>query len=172
MLPKSPTWIEKLLEASVKPQVGIVGARLLFEDETIQHDGMAPMTVNDYPGLLFNDHPKKGWPAHLAPYKDVETPCSLLTAACWMIKKADFDEVGGFDPTYILGDFEDSDLCLKIEELGKRNVIRKDAELYHLERQSQNLVRPGYWKHNLTVLNAIKYNNKWRTTLGKLDGKQ
>ena len=172
VLPKSPNWLEKLLESCSKSQVGIVGARLLFEDETIQHDGMTPMAVNDYPGLLFNDHPKKGWPAHLAPYKDVEEPCLLLTAACWMLKKADFDEVGGFDPTYILGDFEDSDLCLKIEDLGKHNVIRRDAELYHLERQSQNLVRPGHWKHNLTVLNAIKYNNKWRTTLGKLDGKQ
>lgn len=170
VLPKSPNWLEKLLETCIKSQVGIVGARLLFEDETIQHDGMAPMTVNEYPGLFFNDHPKKGWPVHLAPFKDAEEVCPLITAACWMIKKADFDKVGGFDPTYILGDFEDSDLCLKIEEQGKRNVIRKDVELYHLERQSQNLVRPGHWKHNLTVLNAIKYNNRWRDTLCKLKG--
>ena len=72
---------------------------------------------------------------------------------------------------YILGDFEDSDLCLKIEELGKRNMIRRDVELYHLERQSQNLVKPGRWKHNITVLNAIKYNNKWKSKLGDLEGK-
>jgi len=171
ILPKSMQWVEKLLETINKPEVGIVGARLLFEDNTIQHDGMAPMTVNEYPGLLFNDHPKKGWPIQLAPYTENEEHCTLLTAACWMVKKSDFIAVGGFDPMYILGDFEDSDLCLKIEELGKRNMIRRDVELYHLERQSQNLVKPGRWKHNITVLNAIKYNDKWKSKLGDLEGK-
>lgn len=171
ILPKSEQWLESLLETSEKPDVGIVGARLLFEDDTIQHDGMAPMTVNEYPGLLFNDHPKKGWPKHLSPYTEKEAHCTLLTAACWMIKKEDFDAVNGFDPMYVLGDFEDSDLCLKIEELGKQNMIRRDVELYHLERQSQNLVQPGRWKHNITVLNAIKYNNRWKSKLSAMEEK-
>ena len=88
-----------------------------------------------------------------------------------MIKKSDFEAVGGFDPIYILGDFEDSDLCLKIEELGKKNILRRDVELYHLERQSQNLVEPGRWKHNITVINAIKYNKKWKNKLSAMEEK-
>ncbi|MBJ2130904.1 glycosyltransferase family 2 protein [Alteromonas sp. IB21] len=171
ILPKTHQWLEKLLESAEKDDVGIVGSRLLFEDETLQHDGMAPMTVSEYPGLLFNDHPRKGWPLQLAPFTENESPCTLLTAACWMIKKSDFEAVGGFDPMYILGDFEDSDLCLKIEEIGKTNVIRRDVELYHLERQSQNLVEPGRWKHNITVINAIKYNKKWKSKLSAMEEK-
>lgn len=171
ILPKTNQWLEKLLESSERDDVGIVGSRLLFEDETLQHDGMAPMTVSEYPGLLFNDHPRKGWPLHLSPFTEKESSSTLLTAACWMIKKTDFEAVGGFDPMYILGDFEDSDLCLKIEELGKKNVLRRDVELYHLERQSQNLVEPGRWKHNITVINAIKYNKKWKNKLSAMEEK-
>lgn len=171
VLPKSKTWLQSLFTTLSKEDTGIVGARLLYEDETIQHDGMAPMTVKEHPGLLFNDHPKKGWPKNLASSSESELDCKLLTAACWMLRKQDFDAVGGFDSAYVLGDFEDSDLCLKIEELGKKNRIRKDIELYHLERQSQNLVQPGRWKHNVTVLNAITYNKKWKDTLGAMEEK-
>ncbi len=165
ILPKSPDWLEKLLETARQPDAGIVGARLLFEDESLQHDGMAPMTVREYPGLLFNDHPKKGWPKSLAPFDQPVAPCPLITAACWVMKKSLYQELGGFDPEYVLGDFEDSDLCLRMLELGKTNYIRRDVELYHLERQSQNLVKPGQWKHNITVLNAVYFNNKWHSTL-------
>ena len=165
ILPKNKGWIESLQESLSKPTTGIVGARLLFEDDTIQHDGMAPMRVKEHPGLWFNDHPKKGWPKHIAYTNQHETECQLLTAACWMLRKEDFVAVGGFDPVYVLGDFEDSDLCLKVEALGKKNVIRHDIELYHLERQSQNLVQPGRWKHNVTVLNAMTYNSRWNDQL-------
>lgn len=171
ILPKNKGWIASLQESLNKPTTGIVGARLLFEDETIQHDGMAPMHVKEHPGLWFNDHPKKGWPKHIAYTNQHETECPLLTAACWMLRKEDFNAVGGFDPVYVLGDFEDSDLCFKIEALGKKNVIRHDIELYHLERQSQNLVQPGRWKHNVTVLNAMTYNNRWKDQLSAMKEK-
>lgn len=171
ILPKNKGWLTSLHSSLSNESVGIVGARLLFEDETIQHDGMAPMRVPEYPGLVFNDHPKKGWPKNLAPYSQFETECQLITAACWMLRKEDFSAVGGFDPMYVLGDFEDSDVCLKIEALGKKNVIRHDIELYHLERQSQNLVQPGRWKHNITVLNAITYNKKWKNELTAMEEK-
>ena len=171
ILPKNKGWLTSLHSSLSNESVGIVGARLLFEDETIQHDGMAPMRVPEYPGLVFNDHPKKGWPKSLAPYSQFETECQLITAACWMLRKDDFNAVGGFDPLYVLGDFEDSDVCLKIEALGKKNVIRHDIELYHLERQSQNLVQPGRWKHNITVLNAITYNKKWKDELTAMEEK-
>jgi GT2 family glycosyltransferase len=169
VLPKDGLWADKMIAQIEKHQdVGIVGARLLFEDDSIQHDGMAPMLLKEYPGLLFNDHPNKGWPIRLSKNKAEVADCPLLTAACFALSKSLFEEVGGFDPAYILGDFEDSDLCLKVLETGKRNVICRDVELNHLERQSQNLVESGDWKHKLTIYNAIIYNQRWSNKLNEL----
>ncbi|WP_100655911.1 glycosyltransferase family 2 protein [Alteromonas flava] len=168
VLPSDDSWLQKMLNVAEQKTTGIVGARLLFEDDTIQHDGMAPMTLHEYPGLYFNDHPKKGWPKQLVNVSTVLRKMPLLTAACWVMRKEVFTEVGGFDPVYVLGDFEDSDLCFKALALGYTNYICHDAELYHLERQSQNLVESGHWKHNLTILNAITFNEKWKSQIVKI----
>ena len=169
VLPKDGEWADKMIAQIEKhDDVGIVGARLLYEDDSIQHDGMAPMMLKEYPGLLFNDHPNKGWPISLSKNQPVVADCPLLTAACIALSKSLFEQVGGFDPAYILGDFEDSDLCLKVLETGKRNIICRDVELNHLERQSQNLVASGDWKHKLTIYNAIIYNQRWFNKLSEL----
>jgi GT2 family glycosyltransferase len=169
VLPKNSEWLDKMLAIASSDDAGIVGARLLFEDDTIQHDGMAPMTLAEYPGLFFNDHPRKGWPKGLVKVTNPVAPCDLLTAACWVMKKSLFEQAEGFDPAYVLGDFEDSDLCFKLLALGKTNYIRRDVEFYHLERQSQNLVSSGGWKHNLTILNAVTFNQRWNDELQALD---
>jgi GT2 family glycosyltransferase len=169
VLPKDGTWADKMITQIDKhDDVGVVGARLLFEDNSIQHDGMAPMVLKEYPELLLNDHPNKGWPVSLSKNSAEVADCPLLTAACIAISKSLFEEVGGFDPAYVLGDFEDSDLCLKVLEAGRRNVICRDVELNHLERQSQNLVEAGDWKHKLTIYNAITYNQRWSQKLNEL----
>ncbi|MGS2719915.1 glycosyltransferase family 2 protein [Paraglaciecola aestuariivivens] len=169
VLPKDSEWANKMIAQIDKAaNIGVVGARLLFEDNSIQHDGMAPMQLKQYPGLLLNDHPNKGWPISLSKNKAEVADCPLLTAACIAISKSLYEQVGGFDPAYVLGDFEDSDLCLKVLEAGKRNVICRDVELNHLERQSQNLVEAGDWKHKLTIYNAITYNQRWAAKLNQL----
>lgn len=168
VIPDQSGWLEPMLKQASIANTGIVGARLLYEDNSIQHDGMAPMKVNSYPGILFNDHPRKGWPETLAKINKPIVPCELITAACYVLLKENFISVGGFSEEYILGDFEDSDLCLKMLELGKINYIFRDLKIYHLERQSQNLVEPGRWKHNITVLNAIYFNKKWKASLEEL----
>jgi GT2 family glycosyltransferase len=165
VLPKSSNWLDAMIETVSGEAVGVVGARLLFEDNSIQHDGMAPMTIKEYPGLVFNDHPFKGWPIKLSPNSAEVAECQMVTAALVAIKKSDYDTLKGFDPMYILGDFEDSDMCLRLEKLGKKNVIRRDVEMYHLERQSQNLVPAGRWKHNITILNAVVFNQRWKEQL-------
>lgn len=169
VMPQNGEWLDKMIAVASSDDAGIVGARLLFEDDTIQHDGMAPMRIAEYQGLLFNDHPRKGWPKSLAKVSSPFESCDLLTAACWVIKKSLFEEVEGFDSAYVLGDFEDSDLCFKMLAIGKTNYIRRDIALYHLERQSQNLVASGGWKHNLTILNAVTFNQRWKDELVALD---
>jgi GT2 family glycosyltransferase len=110
----------------------------------------------------------KGWPQSLTTHTKVVEECPLLTAAVWMLKKSLYESVGGFDPVYVLGDFEDSDFCFKVLELGKTNYIHHGAELYHLERQSQNLVESGGWKHNVTILNALTFNKRWGNQISEL----
>ncbi|WP_193164029.1 glycosyltransferase family 2 protein [Microbulbifer hainanensis] len=169
VIPVTNNWAEVLVsDLNESPGIGIIGSRLLFEDGTIQHDGMTPMVLKQYPGTLFNDHPGKGKSAPQPKGEQVLQECPLVTAACIAVKKSVFENVGGFDADYILGDFEDSDLCLKILETGRRNCIRRDLEIYHLERQSQNLVEPGDWKHRLTIYNALVYNQRWSSRLNEL----
>lgn len=169
VLPKDGAWAKQLIDnLTTLPNAGLVGVRLLFEDESIQHDGMAPMLLGQYPGLIFNDHPMKGLPVSLSNKDKVPETCVLVTAACVAIKKSLFSTLNGFDPAYVLGDFEDSDLCLRAIDQGKINYICRDITLNHLERLSQNLVEAGDWKHKLTLLNANTYNQRWSENLQAL----
>ncbi len=79
-----------------------------------------------------------------------------------LIHKSNFVQVGGFDPMYVLGDFEDSDLCLKLIDKGLTNYVSSDIVLYHLERLSQNLVDEGDWKFKLTLVNGAYQMTKWK----------
>ncbi|WP_185967948.1 glycosyltransferase family 2 protein [Thalassotalea sp. PS06] len=169
VIPKDGSWAKELVhQLNTLPDAGIVGARLLFEDESIQHDGMAPMTLEQFPGLLFNDHPKKGFPLTLVNNSEKAEVCPLVTAACVALKKETFESLQGFDQSFVLGDFEDSDLCLRALENGKKNYICRHVKLNHLERLSQNIIDTGGWKHKLTLLNANTYSQRWSKTLQDL----
>jgi GT2 family glycosyltransferase len=164
VLPKDGDFLNKLeLKLETSDDIGIVGCRLLYEDDSIQHDGMQPYTLSEYPNIILNDHPKKGWPTSLVHSKSEAIP--LLTAACVLMKKSLFVKLNGFDTDYILGDFEDSDLCLRALELGYKNYICRDVVLNHLERQSQNLIKNDGWKFKMTLLNALTFSQKWRVKL-------
>jgi GT2 family glycosyltransferase len=73
-------------------------------------------------------------------------------------------ELGGFDPDYAIGDFEDADLCLRAAALGLRCAVDMTVRAYHLERQSQNAA-PGDWRRNLTLLNAWTFNRRIKRAL-------
>ena len=115
---------------------GIVAPLLLFGDGSVQHAGMYPRMDAALPGFLLNTHRGMGfvWNGDTQPF---EAP--MLTAACIAMRKQDYDEVGGFDEGYLVGDFEDSDLCLALRKRGKRLWMVPEVRLWHLERQSQNL---------------------------------
>jgi len=72
--------------------------------------------------------------------------------------------VGGFDETYVIGDFEDSDLCMKLQALGHDCAVDRDVQLYHLERKSQASSAIG-WRLNLTLYNAWQHERRWGTTI-------
>jgi GT2 family glycosyltransferase len=163
IIPQHPGWLT-MLKTSLDslPDAGAVGPLLQYGDGSVQHAGMSPLQDPQLPGFLLNIHPGKGqpWHGHDTPF---EPP--LLTAACLMLKKQDFLKLGGFDEGYIVGDFEDSDLCLTLRLQGKRLWLVPEARLWHLERQSQSLESIAGYRQLITLYNGWRYQTKIKSGL-------
>ena len=128
----SPDWIEALLEYAQDPQVGAVGARLLYPDGRLQHIGVL-MGVGGLTGHAFHQHPG----AHPGYFGSARGPrnYSAVTAACLMTARRHFEAVGGFDERLAI-DFNDIDYCLRLRQRDLRIVYTPYAELIHLESSS------------------------------------
>jgi GT2 family glycosyltransferase len=130
---------------------------LLFEDGSIQHRGMTFSREQEFGNFHFAKHIDKG--LRPRPGGALQTHQSI-TGACMMMSRKLATKVGGFDEGYVLGDFEDSDVCFKIRELGYRCVVDPEVRLFHLERQSQ-AASAERWRMNLTVYNAWRHEMRW-----------
>jgi GT2 family glycosyltransferase len=159
VLPQQPGWLQTLRRAYTRlPQCGMVGPLLQFPEGSVQHAGMAATRQSNNPGLVFSHHPGKGgaWEGGNTPS---EQP--LLTGACLLLSKQDYQAAGGLDEDYLVGDFEDSDFSLRLRALGKRLYLVPAARLWHLERQSQYLGNNATAVRDmLTLYNAWRYHNK------------
>lgn len=165
IIPTKSGWVtDYLSQFSALEDCAILGATLVYEDNTVQHAGMEFRQDTSYPGIWMNHHPYKGVPLSLVERKGA-SEVQLVTGASMLMKKALFDEVGGFDMLYVLGDFEDSDLCLKSIDKGLKIYVSHDVVMYHLERLSQDLVDSGDWKFKLTLANGVYQANKWRALI-------
>ena len=137
----TPDWIEAMLEHAQRPEVGVVGAKLLFPDETIQHAGVI-LGPYDNSGHAF-----KHFPATDPGYFDlphVIRNCSAVTFACAMMRRELYEEVGGLDEVNLRVAFNDVDFCLRVRERGHWNVYTPYAVLYHHESVTkQVMVEPG-----------------------------
>lgn len=134
VIPESNGWLPALLQR-LEPhrRTGAVGPKLLYDDGSLQHAGL--FFKRDSKGTWLNHHYFKGMPSQYAP-ANVERPVPGVTGACIVMPRALFMEIGGFDDAYVIGDYEDSDLCLKIARAGLGIVYVPSVQLYHLERQS------------------------------------
>jgi GT2 family glycosyltransferase/uncharacterized protein with GYD domain len=165
VLPRQNGWLEDYVKQfDALSDVGILGATLLYEDNTIQHAGMEFREDSHYPGIWMNHHPYKGVPVDLVTLESVFESANT-TGACMLMKTALYRELEGFDPMYVLGDFEDSDLCLKVINHGLKIYVSGTTRLYHLERLSQDLVDSGDWKFKLTLANGLYQASKWRSLI-------
>ena len=131
----TPEWIEEMLMYAQRTDVGIVGAKLYYPDDTVQHAGvilgLGACNVAGHAHIhLSRDNPGYIGKAFYA--QDL----SAVTAACLMIKKSVFDSIGGFDCEFAVA-FNDVDLCLRVRELNKLVVFTPYAELYHYESKSR-----------------------------------
>ncbi|NEX17332.1 MAG: hypothetical protein C1943_12035 [Halochromatium sp.] len=169
VIPSQSGWVTAMLERfQAHPDCGALGVRLLYPDDALQHDGMLFKRLPSLGNLWINDHPGKGLPAMPVDPEQALVPVAAATAACLMLRKADLLSIGGLDEGYIIGDFEDSDLCLALRQQGKRSYVARDVQLYHLERQSQALFADRNWRDKITVYNCWRHSRKWDALISQL----
>jgi GT2 family glycosyltransferase len=158
VFPGSQDWLEQLSSRLIEdPKLGAIGPLLLFEDGSVQHRGMFFERLAEFGDWYFCQHLDKGL-RHTGS-ASVERFLSI-TGACMVMRRELALQVGGFDETYVIGDFEDSDLCLKLIALGYECAVDPDVRLYHLERKSQSSAALT-WRSNLTAYNAWQHDRRW-----------
>jgi len=129
-----PDWLSEMMSLAIRPQIGSVGARLLYADSTVQHGGVAL-------GVM-------GVANHLHKHLDVTNPgnfgrlqlcqeLSASTAACLVVKRSRYQQVGGLDEKNLTVAFNDIDFCLRLREAGYRNLWTPHATLFHMESASR-----------------------------------
>ncbi len=118
---------------AAQPDVGCVGAKLYYPDDTVQHGGVI-VGLGGVAGHSHKDFPRnhQGYFYRLKVLQNL----SAVTAACLLIRKNLFEEVGGLNEVDLTVAFNDVDLCLKVQEVGYSNVWTPYAEVYHLDSVS------------------------------------
>ncbi len=135
VLPAGSGWLGRLADLhDATPRIGALGPKLLFEDDTLQHAGLYFRRSAAW-SAWENAHYFKGLHRDL-PAANVPRPVPAVTAACLMIQRDLYLELDGLRSIYIQGDYEDSDLCLRLGESGYENWYRPEVTLYHLEGRS------------------------------------
>lgn len=128
-----PGWLRHLLRLGAAPGVGIVGATLLFPDGTVQHAGVWPRDDGRWVHAHRGEGLGAAWPSD-APGDGRAVPA--VTAACLLIRRELFAELGGFDERLAVAG-NDIDLCRRVRESGRRVVVSRHARLLHYEGLSR-----------------------------------
>ena len=127
-------WLDEMVAQVLAPGVGIVGARLLYPDDTVQHGGVVlgiQGVANHLHKNLYKDHGGYFGRAQLT------QNLSAVTAACMVVRRSVFDEVGGLDEEHLAVAFNDVDFCLRAARAGHHIVWTPHATLYHHESASR-----------------------------------
>jgi GT2 family glycosyltransferase len=159
VVPVEAGWLGEMLSViEQSPKTGIVGSRLFYPNGSIQHDGMTFQWEPTWQAFL-NKHPRAGMAAPVsssAPKHPV-----AVTAACLLMRRDTFDAVGGFDEGFLIGDFEDSDLCLKIRQRDLELTCLSHITLVHLERQSFAGIGGDGFRERVARYNAWRHQRRW-----------
>lgn len=153
------TWLEPMVRHAMRPGVGAVGALLKYPDGTVQHAGIS-IGTGDAAG-----HVHRGIAIADAGHRYMHRltrEVSAVTAACMVIRKDTFLEVGGFDENDLKVAFNDVDLCLRLTERGYRNIFAGEACLTHHESKSRGSdfsdANHNRYQHELAHLQS-----RWKT---------
>ena len=130
----TPDWLEQMLGYCQREDTAIVGAKLLYPDDTVQHAGVV-VGMGGFAGHILTGFGKNhtGYMGRLVAAQEV----SAVTGACLMVKKSVFDELSGLDGENFKVALNDVDFCLRAGELHKKVVFLPDVQLYHYESKSR-----------------------------------
>ncbi len=133
-----PWWLSELAQWAQRPEIGVVGGKLLRANHTIQHTGII-LGMNGFMGHLYLNAPEHY--CGLLGSADWYRNLYAVTGACQMVRRELFNRVGGYDGNYRLV-FGDVDFCLRVHDLGYRNMVTPFARLYHYEGKSRGYKSP------------------------------
>ncbi|AVP95628.1 glycosyl transferase [Aeromonas rivipollensis] len=130
----NPEWLTEMVSHCLRPEIGCVGAKLYYSNDTLQHGGV----ILGIGGVANHSHKNfaRNHPGYFARLICIQN-YSAVTAACLLIRKEIFDAVDGLDEEHLKVAFNDVDFCLKVREAGYRNLWTPHAELYHYESISR-----------------------------------
>ena len=131
----TPDILQSMLGFCMRPEVGIVGAKLLYNDHTVQHAGVlvgaGGLADHVFKGIHEDD---PGYMGRAISSQDV----SAVTAACLLVKRSVYEEVGGLEDEFQVA-FNDVDFCLKVRKAGYLIVYDADVKLFHYESKSRGM---------------------------------
>ena len=132
------TWLQELAQWSIRPEIGVVGAKLLRANHTIQHAGII-IGLNGFAGHIYINAPEhyQGLFGSTDWYRDY----LAVTGACQMMRREVFNKVGCYDEGYRLA-FGDIDFCLRVNQLGYRNIYTPFTSIYHFEGKTRGYQTP------------------------------
>ncbi|ALM54770.1 glycosyl transferase family 2 [Halomonas huangheensis] len=134
-------WLCEMVSQASRPEIGCVGAKLYYPNDTVQHGGVI-LGIGGVAGHAHKYFTRNAFGyftrLHLA------HNLSAVTAACLVVRKAIFDEVGGLNAQHLTVAFNDVDFCLRVREAGYRNLWTPYAELYHHESVSRGADDSSY----------------------------
>ncbi len=130
----SPEWLTEMVSWASQSETGCVGAKLYYSDDTIQHAGVI-LGIGDLAGHSHKNYSREhtGYFSRLKLLQNL----SAVTAACLLVRKSVYEEVGGLNESSLTIAFNDVDFCLKVRKAGYKNIWTPYAELYHLESLSR-----------------------------------
>jgi GT2 family glycosyltransferase len=165
VVPRAPGWLQVLSRALLQSEtVGAVGPKLIFEDGSLQHAGL--YFGRDQRGIWLNHHFYKGMPGDYAPAQHARDVPGV-TGACLVTRRDTYERVGGYTEDYVIGDYEDSDLCLKIRRLGLQITYEPAASLYHFERRSIRRSQ-DYMRGVASQYNSWLHTQRWESDITDL----
>jgi GT2 family glycosyltransferase len=148
-----------MLSICQREDCGACGARLLFPDNTIQHVGVV-VGMGGAAGHMFSGEEASS--PHSDPRSCLTQNLSAATAACLMVKREVFEEIGGFDEEYTVA-FNDVDLCLKVREAGYLVTVNAFAQLTHYESltRGSDKARDDSEKHERFLRESRNIRERW-----------
>ena len=151
-------WLQALRSTFAEfPDAGMVGAKLLFANDTLQEAG----------GIVWRDGSAWNYGRGDDPHKPEYSYCRRVdycSGACLMLRREDFNALNGFDEHYLPAYYEDTDLAFRIREMGKQVYYQPVAVVYHFEGVTSGTdLEQGLKKYQVT--NKDKFYDRWKKTL-------